>query len=127
MPQFDRFQIEDLKDYLYHSGVHDAKIKTLKYDRERRNLTVEAVNPIHNVRIRMAFKEIKVILSNSGNELGCRETILSLSVEEDYSYFQNCAQVCGDCFDNSLYLLFQMFSGDELHIISEKVFIENIK
>ena len=34
-------------------------------------------------------------------------------------------------FDRSqiedLYLLFQMFSGDELHVISEKVFIEKAK
>ena len=42
-------------------------------------------------------------------------------------YFQSCAQVCGECFDDFLYLLFQMFSGDELHIICEKVFVEKVK
>lgn len=127
VPQFDRSQMGELKDYLYHSDIHDAQIETFRYDREGRILTVETVNPIHNVRIDMIFKEVKVFLSISGNEFGRRETILSLTVEEDYSCLQNCAQVCGDCFDDSLYLLFQMFSGDELHIICEKVFIEKVK
>lgn len=126
MPQFDRSQVQNLKDYLYHSAIHDAKIKTFKYDREQRILTIEAANLIDSVSLCMIFKEIKVVLSINSNQLGCRETIISLTAEDDFSHLQNYAQICGDGFDNSLYLLFQMFSGDELHIISEKVFIEKI-
>lgn len=127
MLKFDRFQIEDLKEYLYYSHIHDAKIESLKYNRKKRILTIETVNQIYNTRINLTFEEVRVVLSINSNEHGSCETIISLTAEEDYSYLQNCTKVCGNCLTYSLYLLFQMFSGDELHIVSEKVFIENVK
>lgn len=62
-----------------------------------------------------------------GHELGDRETILSLTAEEDVSYFQNCTKVCGDVLCDSVYLLLQMFSGDELHVVSKAVIIESVR
>ena len=126
MTKFDIFQIEDLKNYLYHSYIHDAKIETLIYDRANKILKIEAFNSIHDIRIRFTFAEVKIMLSISGAEQGSTETIISLSVEEDYSYLQNCTKIGGDCLNGCLYLLFQTFSGDELHIASENVLIEQI-
>ena len=124
MPQFDKFQIEDLKDYVSHSDIHDAKIENLRYDRVKRILTIETINPSWGAKINVAFKEVKVVLSVSGNWHGSRDTILSLTVEDDYAYVQNFTQVCGNCLEDTLYLMFQMFSGDELHIVAEKVLME---
>ncbi|MBQ7335994.1 MAG: hypothetical protein IJW92_05940 [Clostridia bacterium] len=123
MFEFNRSQIEGLKRYIYHSDIHDSKIDAWNYDREKRILNIKTVNPIFGTQMNLTFKEVIIFLSISGNEIGARETILSLTVEEDYSYFQNCTQVCGECFGDSLYLLFQMFSGDELHIVSKSVVI----
>ena len=53
-----------------------------------------------------------------------RETIISLTAEEDFSYLQNYNIKHSEYMEDSLYLLFQMFSGDELHIVSKEVIIE---
>lgn len=127
MPKFERFQIESLKDYLYHSYIHDATIETTSYDREKKILTIKTFNSIYGEGLNLIFGEVKVVLSISGNNPGSRDTIISLTAEEDYSYLKNCTKVCGDSLFDSMYLLFQMFSGDELHIISENVSIENVE
>lgn len=128
MAYFNRAEIEALKGFIYaHYSIHDSNIEELIYDREQRTLTVEAVNHIFNERMKLIFGEVKVFLSISGNWQGNRDTILALVVEDDYLFLQNCKQVCGNCFDNSLYMVFQMFSGDELHIVSESVIIEGLE
>ena len=124
MTRFDRFHITDLKNCLYYSNIHDAIIEGFEYDRAGKRLTIEAVNPIHDVGIDFVFVDVKVLLSISGSELGSCETVLSLTVEEDYSCLKNCMQVCDDSVGDSLYLLFQMFNGDEIHIVSSEVLVE---
>ena len=95
-----------------------------RYDRGQKTLYIKAVNPIHNVGISMIFVDVKVMISIIGNELGCSKTILSLTVEEDYSIMQDYTRICGERLDDSLYLLFQMFSGDELHIVFRELVID---
>ena len=87
---------------------------------------VEAVNQFFHVGMNLTFDGVIAFLSINGNWPGDRDTIIALVVEEDYSFLKNCKQVCGDCFDNSLYLVFQMLSGDELHIVSKSVYVEII-
>lgn len=124
MPRFDKFQIKELKDYLYKSNIHDGRFKYSHYDREKKMLSIDVINPIYNVEINFVFYGVKIIIPIIGNEQGSRETILSLTVEEDdYPHIDNCTEKCEGSIDNSLYLLFQMFSGDELHVISKGVFI----
>ena len=125
MPKFDRFKINDLTEYLYNSYVHDANIEITTYDRKKQIFTIELFNPIFNSRISLTFEEVKAILSISGNEPGNRETIISLTAEKDYSYLEKCVNICGDFLSDSVYLLFQMFSGDELHIVSKNVIIRD--
>lgn len=124
MPRFKRSQIEGLKNYLYHSNVHDAKIEDYRYDRKQRIISIQAVNPIYGVRIYFTFEKAKAVLFICGNWHGSCDTIISTTVEEDYSRLQNCIQICGDSQNDYLYLVFQTFSGDELHIVSQEVSIE---
>ena len=72
----------------------------------------------------MIFLNIDITLAIKGNEHGSRETILSLTVEDDFSYLQNYIPNRCEGVEDSLYLLFQMFSGDELHIVSKEVIAE---
>jgi len=127
VPKFNKFQIKALNDYLYYSDIHDARIKLSSYDRSHGILTVETINPIHNTMMTFIFKDVKIILSAISKESVYSKTIISLTVEDDYSCFQNWGHIYGNNFGNSLYLLFQMLSGDELHIICEEVLIDSVK
>ena len=124
MQRFNKSQIKNLKDCIYMSNIHDARLEDSRYDRGQKTLYIKAVNPIHNVGISMIFVDVKVMISIIGNELGCSKTILSLTVEEDYSIMQDYTRICGERLDDSLYLLFQMFSGDELHIVFRELVID---
>lgn len=126
MPRFDKTQIKELKDYLYQSNIHDARMKDSCYDRGKKMLSINVINPIHNVKMKFIFCDVKAMLSISGNELGSSETVNCLIVEEDFSFMQNSLSEYDMNFDESLYLLLQMFSGDELHVVCGEVVVEEI-
>jgi len=127
MPRFDKCHIKELQEILYYSHIHDAKLESVRYERREDRLIVETFNPIFNVGLNLTFRDVGIALAINGNELGSRETIISLTVEEDYSYLQKYIQQYSKSLENSLYLLFQMFSGDELHIVSKEVNVEIVR
>ena len=77
-----------------------------------------------NVGMNLIFRNVEIALAVKGQEYGSSETILSLTVEEDFTYLKKYLSDCDESVDSNLYLLFQMFSGDELHIVSKEVIIE---
>lgn len=127
MPRFDKYHIKELQEFLHYSHIHDAKLESVRYERREDRLIVEAFNPIFNVGLNLTFRDVEIALAINGNELGSRETIISLTVEEDFSYLQKYIQQYSKNLENSLYLLFQMFSGDELHIVSKEVNVEIVR
>lgn len=124
MPSFDRTNSKALREYLYYSNIHDAELKALHYNGEENILTIEAFNLIFDQRISFTFENITALIFVNSSELGNRRAIASLTIEEDYSYTKSCAKRVESDFVNSLCLLFQMFSGDELHIVAGKVCVE---
>ena len=52
-------------------------------------MEIKLFNPIFNVKINYTFHNIETMLAIKGNEYGCRETIISVTVEDDYLYLQN--------------------------------------
>ena len=126
MLRYNKNNIKELKEYLYNSYVHDAKLKNVKYDCRQDSIKIELFNPISNVKIDLIFLNIGIALTIKGEWSGSRETIISLTVEEDFSYLQNYLLKHSEYMEGSLYLLFQMFSGDELHIVSKEVIVEII-
>lgn len=126
MPLFNCFKVKELTNYLYYSHIHDSNLEEFMYDREHQILTIKTFNPINHIRIKMVFIEVRSFLSVSGNEFGSRVTINSLTVEDVHTFSQNNANISNDILGDSLYLLFQMFSNDELHIISNTVLIEEM-
>lgn len=126
MLQFNSLQTKELKNFIHKSNIHDAKVKDIRYDRQNKRLVIETINLTQNTGFKFTFVEPRLILSISGNWQGSYETILSLTVEEDSSYLENNVLIYDNKLNESLYLLFQMFSGDELHIVSAEVLIDNI-
>ena len=127
MPRFDKCHIKELQEILYFSHIHDAKLESVRYERREDRRIVETFNPIFNIGLNLTFRDVGIALAINGNELGSRETIISLTVEEDYSYLQKYIQQYSKNLENSLYLLFQMFSGDELHIVFKEVNVEIVR
>ena len=97
-----------------------------KYDCREDSIKIELYNPISDVRMNLTFLNIAIALKIKGEWSGNCETIISLTVEEDFSYLQNYLLKHSEYMEDSLYLLFQMFSGDELHIVSKEVIVEII-
>lgn len=124
MKQFDKNKIEELKDYLYHSESHDAVLKNSQYDKNHKTLYIDIFNPIFNVEIHFVFCDVKVLSLINCKTLGNSESVYSLSVEEDYSYLKSCFHINDNELDNALYLLFEMFSGQQLHIVFKEVLID---
>lgn len=124
MPRYNKKNTRELEEFLYNSYVHDAKLENVKYDCREDSIKIELFNPISDVKIDLTFLNIGIVLAIKGDWSGNRETIISLTVEEDFSYLQNYLLKHSEYMEDSLYLLFQMFSGDELHIVSKEVTIE---
>lgn len=127
MPRYDKNNIKELKEFLYYSDVHDAKFKNVRYDCKEDNIKIELFNPISDVKIDLTFLNIWLALTIKGDWSENRETILSLTVEEDFTFLQNFLLKNSGYEENSLYLLFQMFSGDEVHIVSKEVIVESLR
>lgn len=127
MLRFDKTHIKELKEYLYHSNIHDARLEHYQYDREHKTLGCMFYNPIYNNSINLLFENVAIVLLFNGNRWGDGDAVLSLTVEEDSLHASNFVQICGENYHDSLYLLFQMFSGEELHIIAKEISINIIK
>lgn len=127
MPRYSKSDIQELKEFLYNSHVHDAKFESIKYDRKESALHMVIVNPISDVKMNLTFLNTAIVLATKGDWSENRETILALVVEEDFSYLQNQLLEHSEYREDSLYLLFQMFSGDELHIVSKEVMVEMVE
>ena len=126
MPRYNKNNIKELKEYLYNSCVHDAELKNIKCDYIEDQIEIELFNPIFDVKILLTFLNIGITFSVKGDWSGNRETINSLTVEDDFSYLHNYLIKHSENREDSLYMLFQMFSGDELHIVSKEVIIETV-
>lgn len=124
MPRYNKNNTKELKEFLHNSCVHDAKLKNIKYECGEDKIKIELFNPITDVKINLIFLNIGITLTVKGEWSENRGTILSLTAEEDFSYLQNYLIKHSECMEDSLYMLFQMFSGDELHIVSKEVIIE---
>lgn len=124
MQRFYKNNTKELIKLLYNSCVHDSQLENIRYKCGEDSMKIELFNSIFNVNICLTFHNIGIVFATKGKEYGSRKTIISLTVEEDFSYLQTYLQKYNECIDDSIYLLFQMFSGDELHIVSKEVIVE---
>lgn len=128
MPRYNKNSVKELKAFLYNSYIHDANLENVEYNCKEDRIKIKLVNPIFGVQIDLIFLNIGLALVTKGDWPGDRATVLSLTVEEDFSYLQN-HQLLKQCkyTKDDLYFLVQMFSGDELRIVSEEVIAEVVE
>lgn len=126
MPRFNKNNEKELKKFLYNNYIHDSKLEKFYYDCNEDSIQIELWNPIFGGQINLAFFDISIVLARKGDWIGDRTTILSLTVEEDFSQLQNSNLDNNVYKENSLYLMFQIFSGAELHIVSKEVLADII-
>lgn len=126
MPRYNKNNVKELKELLYNSYVHDAELGNAEFDFKEDSIKITLSNPIFGAKIDFTFLNIETALTIKGDWQGDRATIVSLTVEEDFSYLQKYLTKHGEYMD-SLYLLFQTFSGNELHIVSKEVIVEIVE
>lgn len=125
MPQFKVENVIKLKEFLYDPCFHDASLKNINYEYTSDNLIIEAFNPFFNCKIKFDFTGIDTVFATKGNWFYSNSVeINSLTVEEDFSYLQKNVPQFDKTIDEFLYFVFQMFSGDEIHIVCKEVTVE---
>ena len=127
MIRFDRSQYNALRTFLSASYVHDAQIEKFNYDHDVGALYVYATNHFYRRNYRFSFLSLKSILFVKNHQFGSYETINSLTVEDNTTLTESPIYIADNQHSQYLYLLFQLISGDEIHIVSREVIIEEEK
>lgn len=110
-----------MRDYLYKSAVHDSHFKDIVYDPLQHIVKVVLFNPILGKTITINFLKVKLLLSISDNKWGADQSISSLTLESIEQASVTFPMVNKRDLERNVYLLFQLFSGNEIHIIAEYV------
>lgn len=124
---FSYSNIKKLEVFLFDSSVHDARIEKCSYDMGARKLFLEVYNPCCCIKTIFTFHGVEAVAWINGHEFGSSKTILSLTVEENYQSTQALTCLLSNDLNDMLYFLFQMFSGEEWHIVFKEVLIDIIK
>ena len=127
MQRFNKTNVNELKDFIYYGFAHDALLEKFTFNGNGESARIEFFHPYFKIKTTMVFNDIEVVLVTKGNWGGERGSISSLTIEDDFSYLQTYLPTHSGYSEDSLYLLFQIFSGDELHIVAKEVIIGAVK
>ena len=123
MLRFNRENRDALKLFIYNSHIHDAEITETSYTHGDHSVMISAYNEYYGDRYSFVFCNVRLFLiTNTEPERG--NVIISLTVEDDLSYLRERVPSNSRWGDASFYLLFQMLSGDEFHILADEVLAE---
>lgn len=114
--RFNYTQQKELRDFLYRDDIHDAFFRKITYNAEKKELCIELR------KISIIFLGIKKMVFKNDNRWGTNETISSLTIEDCYDTLCLEDQVLDP--QKHIYSLFQLFSGNEIHILSEEIAFE---
>ena len=123
MNKFRKNDTAELKKTLYYSDVHDTELTQICTMQDGQ-IKIETYNPICNKNIDFLFYDVKVFIAIKGAWGGSRTTVIAATVEEDLSYVKPFLLNYEDAKEHDLYMIFQMLSGDELHIVASEVTVE---
>lgn len=119
--KFNKNSFKELKEHIYSSCIHDAVVQSIEYNQNEKILIIDAENSFFNTKFRIIFSDIECLLSIKGRQFGNDESIISLTAEDDFSYLYNYLNSHVEFDENNVYILIQMLSGSELHILSQEV------
>ena len=100
MPRYNKDNVKGLKELLYNSYVHDAELENAEFDFKEDSIKITLFNPIFGAKINFTFLNIETSLTIKGDWQGERATIVSLTVEEDFSYLQKYLPNHGEYMDS---------------------------
>lgn len=124
MLRFNRENRDALKLFIYNSHIHDAEITETSYTHGDHSITISAYNEYYGDRYSFTFRNVRLFLiTNAEPERG--NVIISLTAEGDLSYLRERVPSSSRWGNMPLYLLFQMLSGDEFHILADEVLVEH--
>lgn len=115
-----------MRDYLYISAVHDSQFKDIVYDPSQHIVKVVLFNPILEKMITINFLNVRLLLSISDDKWGIDQSISSLTIEDIEQATVTFPKVNKRDLEGGIYLLFQLFSGNEIHVIAEYVNFDEI-
>ena len=70
MLAFDKSNANLLKELLYRSYVHDAKLESIRYDSEDKCIKIALTNSTFGVAYDLTFKNVEIALAIKGKEYG---------------------------------------------------------
>ena len=119
--KFNKKSFKKLKEHIYSSCIHDAVVQSIEYNHNEKILIIDAENSFFNTEFRIIFSDIECLLSIKGRQFGNDKSIISFTAEDDFSYLYNYLNSHVAFDENNVYILIQMLSGSELHILSQEV------
>lgn len=129
MPKFNKSNIADFEAFLYRSSVHDAELESISYDCGDDCVALKLINPIFNIGYDMRFYNVEttfIIKNDYADWFGSKRTVNSITVEKDFSYLKNYYMRYSEFGASSIYLLIQLFSGSEVHVVFNDVIVETL-
>lgn len=111
--RFNIQNIEELKNSIYQSNLHDSVISEFAIDMDKKSLVFKAVNNIFWEAFCMTFFDVKACSLVDGNWVGANNAINGVVIENDGR--------------GNLCLHIEMFSGTEVCIVSNEVTFSSVQ
>ena len=126
MTEYDVSRINDLREILYNSNAHDSIIYKYEYCWSEDKIRIILINEFFHEKIELIFAGIETTFVIKKKEFGSREAVVSLTVEDDLSYLYTYYSQKHISENKYIYIVLQMFSMDEIHIVSNKISVETM-
>lgn len=124
MEIFNHNNTTEFKDWLYCSVIHDAQISCISYNGNDKSLVIFTNNLVFGITNKLIFGNISLFLLIGAENSYDNDSIISLTLEDDFSYLCHHIRLEQYDFSNSMYFVFQLLSGLEIHIVAKEIEIE---
>lgn len=117
----------DNRDLLIHflsleKSIHDGKITKIKSGIYNKEWSITIENEYTSSTIEILFKGVTMFTSVGTGKWGNDYSISSLTLEEPEEMLKHTLEVEMIDLSEALYLVFQLFSGDEIRIVCQNVY-----
>lgn len=123
MISFRKSQMNQLKDYLYHSCIHDSLLKDAQYNIVRNCFELVLFYPSTRYCNRLSFQDVlEIRLIKCFDCSYCdSETINTLIVEDNGICFRDTEVSKNEKTSDYIIFTLEMLSGDTINIVSKEI------
>ena len=125
MRVFNRLNRQEFEEFLLLSYVHDSRIQTIEVDISKRTIKIVLVNRYDCVGYSFCFREVSAAYGFEGEWIGEKDMVLGVVLEDQIPVESLKSFLHKEISEDEFHLLFQLFSGSEIHIISSEVGVES--